>query len=55
MFPKRELGDLKFISNTEPKPKLGQFKELDSNFRVFLGIVSTTTRGTIPAPNTPKC
>lgn len=32
VFSKRELGDLKFISNTEPKPKLRQFKELGLGF-----------------------
>lgn len=32
VFSKRELGDLKFISNTEPKPRLRQFKELGLGF-----------------------
>lgn len=32
MFSKGALGDLKFISNTEPKPRLRQFKELELGF-----------------------
>jgi len=56
VFSKGALGDLKFISNTEPKPRLRQFEEIGLGFKFqgFVNTISITTRGKTLVPNTCK-